>query len=316
MAESENWMGGNIHVVCENDECTVFQMKDAEGEGIMTCYDVFPGVWLMYHDFHMDNCISGFQPSGEIFCIDHCREGRIEWGVEHNRYVYIEAGDMYINVRRNPGGKFSFPLSYYHGLTIGFALDDAENSPFHVLDGFSVDLMKLKEKFCADGKSLIMRAGMQIEHIFSELYDVPDHLHLPYFKIKVLELLLFLEKLDVPANSEERPYFYKTQVDKVKGIAELMTANLERHYTIEELSEKFDFPATSMKQCFKGVYGVPMYAYMKAYRMNAAAMMLKNTDESVTDIAGKVGYANLGKFCAAFRSVIGMTPMEYRKSIV
>ena len=42
-----------------------------------------------------------------------------------------------------------------------------------------------------------MRVGKQIEHIFSELYDLPECVRLPYFKIKVLELLLFLETLDV-----------------------------------------------------------------------------------------------------------------------
>ena len=71
-----------------------------------------------------------------------------------------------------------------------------------------------------------------------------------------------------------------------------------------------------MKQCFKGIYGVSMYAYMKEYRMNAAALMLKNTDEPVIAVAGKVGYTNPGKFSAAFRSVLGVTPTEYRKSVV
>lgn len=82
-------------------------------------------------------------------------------------------------------------------------------------------------------------------------------MRLPYFKIKVLELLLFLETLEAPAASEERPYFYKTQVDKIKDIVSLQTQNLERWYTIEELSQKFEFPITSMKQCFKGIYGCP-----------------------------------------------------------
>ena len=146
------------------------------------------------------------------------------------------------------------------------------------------------------------------------MYDLPEHVRLPYFKIKVLELLLFLETLDVPAGGEERPYFYKTQVDKVKDIAALLTGNLEHWYTLEELSEQFSFPLTSLKQCFKGVYGCSIAAYMKEYRMNAAAVMLKNTQDSVISVAERVGYSNPGKFASAFRSVLGVTPTEYRKS--
>ena len=309
-------MGDNIRMVCGNDECTVFQMKDTGGEGIMTFYQVFPGVYLLYNDFHMEHCVSGFDPSIEMLCIDHCREGRIEWNIEHNKYIYIESGDIQINTRKNHTGTFRFPLSHYHGITVGFAVEEAEESLLHVMDGFSIDLRRLQEKFCEGGRNFIMRAGAKIDHIFSELYDIPDHVRLPYFKIKVLELLLFLETLEAPAASEERPYFYKTQVDKIKDIVSLQTQNLERWYTIEELSQKFEFPITSMKQCFKGIYGVSMYAYMKEYRMNAAALMLKNTDEPVIAVAGKVGYTNPGKVSAAFRSVLGVTPTEYRKSVV
>ena len=47
--------------------------------------------------------------------------------------------------------------------------------------------------------------------------------------------------------------------------------------------------------------------------MNAAALMLKNTQDSVISIAAQVGYGNPGKFAAVFRSVTGMTPTQYRK---
>lgn len=221
---------------------------------------------------------------------------------------------MNVNSREQHCLKFSFPLRHYHGLTIGFDVDEAGDSLLHVMEGFSVDIKKLREKFCPNNRTFIMRAGSQINHIFSELYDLPEQIRLPYFKIKVLELLLFLEMLDVPSDGEERPYFYKAQVDKIKDIVALLTDDLEHWYTLEELSEKFSFPLTSLKKCFKGIYGCSIAAYMKEYRMNAAALMLKNTQDSVIDIAARVGYSNPGKFAAAFRSVIGMTPTEYRKT--
>lgn len=282
----------------------------------MTLYPVFDGCCLIYNDFHLKQCNSGFHPRFEMFCIDHCREGRIEWKVEGNRYIYVEAGDMQVNSRAQHCREFSFPLRHYHGLTIGFDIRKAEGALLHVMEGFSVDIRRLKAKFCPDDRTFIMRAGAQIDHIFSELYDLPEHVRLPYFKIKVLELLLFLEALEVPEGGEERPYFYKAQVDKVKDIVALMTGNLEHWYTLEELSERFAFPVTSLKQCFKGIYGCTIAAYMKEYRMNAAALMLKDTREPVISIAARVGYGNPGKFAAAFRSVVGMTPTEYRKNIV
>ena len=51
-----------------------------------------------------------------------------------------------------------------------------------------------------------MRAKDEIEHIFSELYSVPDRLQKPYFMLKVQELLLFLCMVDV--NKEKQRELY------------------------------------------------------------------------------------------------------------
>ena len=57
-----------------------------------------------------------------------------------------------------------------------------------------------------------------------------------------------------------------------------MVSNLRQHYTLEQLSEQFDIPLTSMKACFKGVFGCSIYAYIKSYRMQAATVLLQNSD--------------------------------------
>ena len=200
---------------------------------------------------------------------------------------------------------------HYHGITISICVDEAAAVLSGVLEGFHVDVGALRSKFCRDDRPFIIRAGPGIEHIFSELYSVAEDIRGPFFKIKVLELLLFLSTLDVPPGAGERPYFYKTQVEKAKAIMALITANPEQRYTLEELSAKFDFPITSMKNCFRAVYGTSIYASMKTYRMNAAAVRIHKTKDSITAIALQMGYEN-----ATFKSVIGMTPSEYRKSVV
>ena len=81
-----------------------------------------------------------------------------------------------------------------------------------------------------------------------------------------------------------------------------MTADLRNHYTLQELSEKFEIPLTSMKVCFKGVYGCSIYAYMKSYRMQAATILLRDTSDSITEIAAKMGYDNPSKFSEVFKN--------------
>ena len=47
--------------------------------------------------------------------------------------------------------------------------------------------------------------------------------------------------------------------------------------------------------------------------MEKAAVMLRETDMQVTEIAGTMGYDNSSKFAKAFKDVKGVTPGVYRK---
>ena len=65
---------------------------------------------------------------------------------------------------------------------------------------------------------------------------------------------------------------------------------------------------------FLQVYGETPYAYLKKYKMDIAAQRLAESDDSVLDIAAELGYSNASKFAAAFRSVYGMLPKDYRRT--
>ncbi len=79
-------------------------------------------------------------------------------------------------------------------------------------------------------------------------------MHASYLKVKVLELLLYLGTEKIQNTQVKVPYFAHTQVKKVKEIQKYMVSNLRQHYTLEQLSEQFDIPLTSMKACFKGSF--------------------------------------------------------------
>ena len=103
----------------------LYQFQNETGDGSMTIYDVFPGVTLAYNDFHMSYYDSKCEPFGDVFCIDHCREGRLEYPAKMDAYSYVEAGDLKFDRRIGHTGKFEMPLSHYHGITVAVNIKTA-----------------------------------------------------------------------------------------------------------------------------------------------------------------------------------------------
>lgn len=309
-------LGSNIQEVVETPECKVFRLDDTSGEGTMTLYRVFDGVFLMYNDFHMKSSYSQFSCSDSLLCIDHCREGRIEHRTDNGMLYYMEPGDMRVDRRVHHTGNMDFPLCHYHGITIGFQVDTAQNAIRDAMPAISIDIEVLAAKYSNDDHPFVLRQDSGVEHIFSELYNVPSKIRMDYFKIKVMELLIYLGALELSEHKDERPYFYSSQIEKIKAIHTLLTGDLTKNYTAEELSSRFEISASALKNGFKGVYGNPIYTYIRTYKMNfAASLLIQDKNARIIDVAAKVGYDNPSKFSAAFRETMGMTPVQYRNHI-
>ena len=69
-----------------------------------------------------------FHTTEDMLCIDYCRQGRMEYPAGPDAYSYVEAGDLKLDRRLEHQGHFTFPLSHYHGITIGFTLPLAVQS--------------------------------------------------------------------------------------------------------------------------------------------------------------------------------------------
>lgn len=292
--------------------CTVYKMDCADGLGLMTVYQVYPGIQLIYNDFEATSCYWDGNIDKNILEINHCREGREGCRLASGSCLYLGEGDLSIHTMDNCASEMSFPLKHYRGISVVINLSVVVENPPEILSDSGIDILQFKDKFCPDGNCFIMRAKDEIEHIFSELYSVPDCLQKPYFRLKVQELLLFLCMVDV-SKEKRRELYTSPQVEIIKTIHKRLVSNLQERPTIDELSREYLINPTTLKDSFKGIYGQPIGSYMKEYRIKQAASLLRQSQATISEIANKVGYENQSKFATAFRDVLKITPAEYRK---
>lgn len=280
------------------------------GEIRLASYPVFPGIALTYTDVNAASCAAA-PGAGEVLEITHCRAGRMECQFT-DEFCYLTAGDLAITQKRGGGRATYFPLGHYAGISILVDLNGAPDCLSCILDDVNVQPRALCKKYCAGGTSFIARSNPALEHIFSELYSVPPEIQKGYFKVKALELLLFLSGMDIGRDELAQRSYTSAQVALAKAVCRYLSAHMDRRYTLEQLSEIFHVSGTQIKAAFKGVYGVPIYTYTRTQKMQAAARLLRESDCTVLEIAGRVGYDNGSKFAGAFRDVMGVTPNEYR----
>lgn len=291
-----------------------YQLANETGTGRVTVCALFPGVELCYNDMHLLTCNRDQPTAQNVIEINHCRVGRYECSFGENSCCYLAAGDFAISAATRRKSASCFPLRHYHGITILLDLDTLTPESAPLQAAFGIDLDALRRYICTANRCCILRENPGIEHIFSELYAADAAARTGYLRLKVLELLLFLTSLD-PRQQEvqQTAYFNQNQVACAKRVAALMTQDLTVHHTIDALAAAVGLSSTALKNCFKGVYGSSIYAYLRAYRLQTAQKLLAETDASVEEIAHKVGYENPNKFSTAFRTYCGKTPTEYRK---
>ena len=173
-----------------------------------------------------------------------------------------------------------------------------------------------------------------LEKLFLETIRLPQAYSRHTVKLSVIHILILLiQKFKEKDSGEFRPgkgnsgkgnsgngryeredsYFSGSAVRKVQNARRIINANLDREISIEELADKVNLNRTSLQKVFKEMYGLTVNEYRTKARLQLAKNLLVSTDLSITEIAGRSGYANASKFSQVFKKNEGMLPKDWRK---
>lgn len=82
----------------------------------------------------------------------------------------------------------------------------------------------------------------------------------------------------------------------------------------ERLSEICHLSPTHFRRLFKAQIGNSPLAFLHQTRILKSCALLRSSDFSITEIAGRVGYNSLSSYNRHFSQAMGCTPMEWRRS--
>lgn len=312
----DNCVYSNLYSICVyGDRMNPHNHAMSHAGTSISRHKVFDGIDLMFLDVKQETIQFYAKSHTKTFAINHCEEGRIECKFTSGEYLYMGPGDMSLgwHISSNYQHENYFPTKLFKGVVLLVDVEKAQPILDTLVTETRIDLTQLANRFCEQSEfGMMMEETESVRQIFSSLYKVPDQIKGHYFKLKVIEIFLLLSIIST-TNHGKRSSYRKQQVDIVKAVNEYISTQFMKRITIDSLSDQFDTPTSTLKRCFKGVYGTTIHHYLKECRINAAKRLLQESDQSILEIANAVGYENGSKFTSAFKEAAGVTPSAYRK---
>lgn len=116
----------------------------------------------------------------------------------------------------------------------------------------------------------------------------------------------------VPVGKNKHLHFNAQDIRAIQTAHAILLENLQCPPTIEHLSELVLLNPQKLKAGFSYYYHLPIGQFITSMRMSLSAHLLCTTDESIAEIAHKVGYPYTSNFIKRFRQTYYCTPLEYR----
>ena len=133
---------------------------------------------------------------------------------------------------------------------------------------------------------------------------------------KVSELL-FVEA--VRRYAEELPdgrtgWFSGLRDPHVARALALLHRDIIRRWTVDDLGREVGMSRSALADRFIRLIGVPPMHYLAGWRMQVATGKLRDTSDSLAQVAETVGYDSEAAFSRAFKKAFGTAPATWRRS--
>lgn len=102
-------------------------------------------------------------------------------------------------------------------------------------------------------------------------------------------------------------------LETIERAREYMLANLDGDLSLHDIARSAHVSEFYFSRVFRKLTALSPYRYLLQARLEHAAMMLKDTKHSVTEISYASGFRNFPHFVSSFTARHGISPLQYRK---
>jgi len=133
-----------------------------------------------------------------------------------------------------------------------------------------------------------------------------------FLESKALELIAHkIEQIEVADTCKSGTcHLPAPDMDCIREAARLLAGDLETSPDLNLLARSVGMCRSKLHRCFRMVYGVTPFEYLRNHRLEAAMELLLDGRVNVTQAAYAVGYSSPSYFTKAFKKYFGHLPSE------
>lgn len=96
---------------------------------------------------------------------------------------------------------------------------------------------------------------------------------------------------------------------------EFIKNNAHQNLTLEFIAEKIKISRSTLHRHFKRELGITPNEFILEEKIKKAKFLLRNTQDSVSEIAYNLSFGSSSQFIKHFKKLTGITPLKYKKNI-
>ena len=132
--------------------------------------------------------------------------------------------------------------------------------------------------------------------------------------LRLMNTLSEIEEQEMISLTPEVPVGNYKDLNQIKTVYDFVLRNLQNTITLDTAAGLLNMAPGSFCRFFKKRTGKSFIQYMKEIRISHASRLLSDTELPVAQISIESGYNNLANFNFYFKSIMKMTPSQYRKN--
>lgn len=224
---------------------------------------------------------------------------------EGNGYI---TGDRISHEVKAGQGFVAFPNAE---VKIGAKRDEEMNVTWVAFSGYLVEQYLRRAKLSPCKPVFRDNREGEMEKMFDTLLAASTELPNRYCRImaQLYSIFSFLldNALQESGADSGMPDFYI-----IKAL-DFIDANYQKGISVEDIAASAGISRKTLYAAFKNLSGFSAKDYLTGYRMNKAAVLLKDAGLTVEAVAVSVGYNDQFHFSKEFKKNVGMSPSAYRR---